>query len=223
MTFVLNFLPQPELKQVTGLNGRYYYNPLTEEKFDSVTTVLQRATDLSWLEEWKRRVGVKVAEQITKAALERGTQTHHVLEDYVKGKPDYDKNASPFMKKAIRGVTKLLDEKVSVVYGIEMPVFSRHLNTAGTLDMYCQWNGVNAIVDYKTCKEIKRESDISNYFFQATAYAMMIEEMYLIKVPKIVVVMIPEFDYPYLFQKDSNELRNDVEKIFIQDRQRENQ
>ena len=89
--------------------------------------------------------------------------------------------------------------------------------------MFCQWNDINAIVDYKTSKEIKRESDISNYFFQATAYAMMIEEMYFIKVPKIIVVMIPEFDPPYLFEKDSNELRNDVEKIFIQDRQRENQ
>ncbi len=42
--------------------------------------------------------------------------------------------------------------------------------------MYCSFDGLPAVVDFKSSSKEKKEEWIENYFMQATAYSMMLRE-----------------------------------------------
>lgn len=211
--FKLNLLPKKELIQVTLDTGRYYLNPETNEKFDSVTTVLKNALDMSWLESWKARVGDDVAEEISKQARDRGTMVHAIMEDYVLGRHN-DTKQSAFLRKAIRSIKKNFQENVSEIYGVELPVYSTRLNAAGTFDLFSKYKVENTVIDYKTSRHYKNREDIWHYFIQASVYSQMIEELYGIEVPKILIVMIYGNGDVDFFNDDAAKYRDDVTRIF---------
>ena len=55
-------------------------------------------------------------------------------------------------------------------------MFSKHLGVAGTVDCVGVWDGKDSIIDWKTSAKFKKKEWISNYFMQASAYAIMWEE-----------------------------------------------
>lgn len=211
--FKLNLLPRKELVQVTLETGRYYLNPETNEKFDSVTTVLKNALDMSWLAAWKARVGDDVAEEISKQARERGTTVHAIMEDYVLGRHNEIKQ-SAFLRKAIRSVKKNFQENIEEVYGVELSVYSTILNAAGTFDLFAKYKNDNTVIDYKTSRHYKDREDIWHYFIQTTIYSQMIEELYGIKVPKMLIVMIYGNGDVDFYDENVANYRDDVKRIF---------
>ena len=67
----------PVLKCETTPGGRFYYPP-SGEKLPSITTVLGTTADKSGLNEWRKKVGNKEAEQVGKRATIRGNIIHDI-------------------------------------------------------------------------------------------------------------------------------------------------
>lgn len=217
MTFIHKFVTRQELEQITRDDGVRHYRLPTGEMFPSVTTVLS-ALDQTWLKNWKRKVGEEKAREIGSRARERGSAIHDLAERYLLNEQDWSKGAMTFNLVEFKKIKKHLDMHIDEVYGIELPLFSRKLNTAGTTDLFCRWKNKRTILDHKTSTREKVEADIEHYFVQTTAYATMIEELYNIPIEKIVIMMIVDHSEPLVFEKNRNDYMDRVNEIFVTNR-----
>jgi ATP-dependent exoDNAse (exonuclease V) beta subunit len=137
-----------------------------------------------------------------------------MLEKYVKG-DDYKANQMPINTMMFDSIRKVLDENVTKVYGIEYPLWSKRLYTAGTTDMIAEFNGVTSIVDFKTSRKLKQENWIESYFLQSTVYAMMTEARTDLIVPQIAIIIgVDDEPDAQLFVKSSYQFREQVQNIF---------
>ena len=146
--------------------ARLYLTP--EGKYPSITTVLG-SMPKPGLDAWRKRVGEKEANRVSKFASTRGTAVHELLERYVDNVDDYV--VSNFLE-----VKDILDERLTLVYGQERALYSRHLGIAGRVDLIGEWDGKPAIIDYKTSARIKPRKFCYDYFAQEAGYAVMWEE-----------------------------------------------
>lgn len=211
--FKHEFVQSYKLERIDIDGSRFY---LTEDgtKLSSVTSILSRYNKEA-IDAWRQRVGEQQANQISRQALNRGTSVHHLCEQFLLNNSDYAANAMPINLSDFNKIKQLLIDNVEMVYGVELQLYSKQLKSAGTTDLFCKWNGVNSICDFKTSSKIKSSDQIRHYFIQATVYAIMCEQLYNIKVPQIVIIMIVSHDQPIIFVKNKSEFFNDVAEIFI--------
>lgn len=207
--------PEYKLERVQKEDGRYYVLP-SGKHVPSVTTVLGRL-DTGWLEKWKARVGEEQAERVSTQAKLRGTAIHDLCERYLRNEDTatLKKGAMPINWSDFRKIAKILDENVGEVFGIEYRLFSEELNAAGTSDLIAMWKNTAAIIDFKTSKYEKDSGDIFSYFIQATCYALMVEELYGISIPKIVIIISVDHEpKPLVFERDKAEFIQETLSIF---------
>lgn len=173
-----------------SIEGKRYYKTPDGSIYPSVTTVTS-STKKDYIEAWKKRVGEAEAARVSRRASARGTDLHTICEDYTCNKVHYTRGMMPNIVEMFNTIKPLIDENVGTIYANEIALFSHELKTAGRTDMFCQFQGINTIVDFKTSSKIKKESDIEDYFIQATTYAMMLEEMYQGKlaIPQLAIIM----------------------------------
>lgn len=213
MTFEHNFLlPKYKLKRIAKPDGRYYELPSGKHVL-SVTNILSRYNAKS-LNDWKERVGQVEADKISTQAKVRGTAVHDLCEKYLLNKKNISEGAMPFNYSEFKKIQSILDKYVNLVYGVEYMVYSEELCTAGTTDLICNWKGETAIVDFKTSKYSKNETYIHHYFIQATCYALMVEHLYNIQIPKIIIIMAVDHEEPVVFEKSKKEFMPQVSMIF---------
>ena len=141
-------------------------------KLPSVTTILDKTKDKSFLDRWRARVGDDEAERIKNHSSKRGTSMHKFIEKHITG-AGYDdlttigQEARPMAQKIIDvGLTP-----VTEYYGSEISLYYPGLY-AGSTDLVCIHNGKETIVDFKQANRPKREDWIQDYFLQIGAYAM---------------------------------------------------
>ena len=141
-------------------------------RLPSVTTILARTKDQSFLNKWKARVGEAEAERIKNLSSRRGTSMHKFLESYITG-IGYDdltelgQAAKPMANKVIEmGLTP-----VEEYYGSEVTLYYPGLY-AGSTDLVCLHNGLETIADFKQSNKPKREDWIEDYYLQIAAYCM---------------------------------------------------
>jgi CRISPR/Cas system-associated exonuclease Cas4 (RecB family) len=202
------------LIQEENSEGRFYISP-SGKKLPSVTTVLDKHSDKSWLVEWKRRVGPEVVERITSEALKKGNAVHALAEKYILNEKNYIEDITEIYLDDFNPIKKTLDKYVNNVYGSEVPLFSTALKTAGRADLVAEFDGALSIIDFKTSSRPKTEKQIENYFLQATVYSMMFERMYEASVTKIAIIMTVKDEWqPLLFIKDRNKYIKRVLEIF---------
>lgn len=197
MTFEHRFLPFPQLESVTNEKGRRYVLP-SGLQLPSVTTVLTAMADKSWKDDWIAAVGEEEASRIVRSAQIRGRGVHALAEAYLKNEAGIAEAIvdDPFIGEPFLAISEILDKHVGAIYGIEATIFSERLGTAGRLDLFCDWDGRPAIVDFKTSRRFRNERLLHNYFLQATAYAVMIQEKFpRINIPEIVIIVAPEHEY----------------------------
>jgi genome maintenance exonuclease 1 len=198
----------------TYIDGKRFYATPEGNKYPSVTTVLSHSLDKTGLVEWEERVGKEQADTIKRQAANRGTKVHKICEDYVLNKKDIFKGHMPSNVALFKQIQPYLDENITKVYGVEIPLYSNTLKTAGRCDLVCRLHDCYAIVDYKTSSRVKKEEWIEGYFLQLTTYAMMVEELYKIYVPYIAVLIAVEDDNLQYFVKSSKTHRDKVTEIF---------
>lgn len=211
--FKHNLVPEIDI-ETTTIDGKRYYVLPNGEKFRSVTTVLDGAMDKTALHEWRKRVGHEEAQKITTQAARRGTAVHSIAERYVLNEENYLRGAMPSGIDAFKGVQTLLDKHVDNILGIELPLYSVALKTAGRCDLIAEFDGVPSVIDFKTSRKLKKEEWIESYFLQTTVYSMMFEWIYKIKIPQIAILIAVDHEPPQLFVKDRGQYVDRVLEIF---------
>jgi genome maintenance exonuclease 1 len=209
-----SFVPEVEL-ETQEIDGKRHYVLPDGRAFRSVTTVLGEKLDKTALMEWKKRVGEEQAQKISTQAARRGTAVHSLAERYVLNEDNYLRDAMPSSVDSFRAIRSCLDAHVDNLLGVEIPLYSTALCTAGTCDLIGDYDGVPSIIDFKTSRKLKKESWIESYFLQTTCYAMMFSYMYGLKIPQV-VVMIAVDDEPeaQVFVKPVKDYVERVVEIF---------
>lgn len=208
-----------DLKRLKTPLGRFYLvDPRDGIAYPSVTTVLDKYFDKTYLDRWRKRVGEKEALLVTKTAAAKGTALHNMAEKFLMNEDYTLGDVMSLQIATFKPVAKLLEENVTLVHGTELPLFSHELQTAGTTDLLCDWNGEAAIVDFKTSRRHKTEKDIESYFVQAATYAYMAEVTYDLTIRKICIIMVVEHEVaPLVFEADPYEYYEQVKEIFCHD------
>lgn len=213
-SFNLNLLEFDELDSVTEETGRQYLTP-DGRWLNSVTTILSRVTDKSGLIEWQNRVGAEEAEKVKVQAGHRGTAVHLIAEKYLLGEPNYPKGTMPVHIDTFKQIQPVIDKHIDNIVALEAPLYSYELMCAGRTDCIAEWDGVLSIIDFKTSRKVKKEEWIQNYFLQATAYSIMMEEVKGIHVPQFAIIIAVDHEEPQVFVKDTVLYRDEVRELFL--------
>lgn len=207
-------LPYSDLS-TTEINGRRHYEIPSGKKFPSITTVLSECGDKEFLEEWLNRVGQTEATRITHHACTRGTAIHLIAENYLNNLAEpIPKGTMPHVKFGFKSIKKALDKSVDRVVMQECPLFSNRFEVAGRTDLIAEWNGVPAVIDFKTAKHKKTKDDILNYLIQLSFYAFAFFEQTGILLRKGVIIMaVDGMSEPVVFEIDHSEFPAYLEKL----------
>lgn len=201
-----NFVPSPKcdysVYRVSNNGKRWYEIEQTGEKFPSITTVLS-AGDQEWLEKWKAEVGEERAERVSRVASQTGTQFHKACENYLKNKHPFTTDEEvkmfvPMIFPRFKKFQPILNRIDNIMFQENM-MCSRKIGVAGTCDCVAEFDGVLSIIDFKTSKRKKKRDDIIGYFTQETAYAIMMFDMYGIKINNLVTLISVEDEEPQVF------------------------
>ena len=181
----------------TSETGRVYVAP-DGSRFPSVTTVLSILSEDA-IRAWRLRVGEEEANKVGHRASNRGTAVHSIIEGYLKNEPTDD--YLPHIKQSLQNLRPILDQSIGKIFGLETALFSGYLGMAGRCDCVAEFDGVPSIVDFKTSKRVKKKENISNYFAQMSAYAIMFEERTGMPITNTVIVMDVDDNEPLVFKE----------------------
>lgn len=210
-----------ELDTVTTETGRSYQTP-SGIKYPSITTVLGHFGKQA-IYEWRKRVGEEEANRISSRAAGRGTALHTICERYIDNMEDYfGEKTMPHVKSMFHSIKPVIDQRVGKVYLQEKPLYSDHLRIAGRVDLIAEFDGVLSIIDFKTSSRIKTAQDITTYFEQESAYAVMFEERTKLPVVNLVTIMAVENEkQPLVFKEHrDNHVPNLINKIRIYEKEK---
>ena len=181
----------------TQPSGRTYIDP-DGNRYPSITTVLSILNEEE-LAAWRKRVGDTEANKIGNRAAARGTQVHNIIEKYLLNEDISD--FLPYVRQSLSNIRSILDEHITTIYGLEVPLYSRYLGVAVRCDCIALFDGVPTIVDFKTSKRPKKHEKIPNYFAQMAGYAVMWEERTGMPITNTVIVMDVDDHEPIIFRE----------------------
>ena len=176
-----------ELKRQDG-DTRLYLTP-DGEALPSVTTVLSKTKDKTFLKKWRAKVGEKKAEEIIKSAGQIGTALHLYIERFVNG--DKYKDLTEIGVQAEKMAQKIIDEglkDVSEIWGSEVHLYYPG-KYAGTTDMIGIYKGRPAIIDFKQTNRPKKREWIQDYLMQLSAYAQAHNKLFNTDIDQGVILM----------------------------------
>jgi len=176
-------------------------------RLPSVTTILAKTKDQSYLTRWKNKVGHEEAERIKNLSSKRGTAMHKFIEKYIQESGFKDltpigQEAEPMAQKIIEvGLTP-----VSEYYGSEVTLYYPGLY-AGSTDLICVHNKLDTIVDFKQSNRPKKEEWIEDYYLQIAAYAMAHDYVYKSHIRQGIIMVCTPDRYYQEFKFQDGELR----------------
>jgi genome maintenance exonuclease 1 len=182
-----------EIKRKETEAGRRYLTP-TGDIVPSVTTILDKTKPkekVIALREWKQRIGVEKAQQITTEAAGRGTSMHKQLENWLEhGELKTGSNAvhQDSAKMANTIIDEYLKGQLQEYWGMETGLYYPQLY-AGTTDLVGVYNGKPSIIDYKQTNKPKKTEWIHDYFIQGSAYAAAHNEIFGTNISQVVILM----------------------------------
>lgn len=189
--FEQRILPYQELVCVTTDNGRHYLSP-NGVKLTSVTTMLGRTGDHTWLEAWREKLGAEAADAETQRCADRGEAVHLACELYLQNKPMSEVVAAAgnyfFMFKQLLPYLN----RMSKIFAQEIPLYSEILGLAGRVDLIGAYMGEPAIIDFKTSNIIKTKGMIEDYSIQLCLYSVMLQQMFGLKVNRLINIIANE-------------------------------
>lgn len=190
-TFQQYELPYKELTCVTNENGRHYVSP-TGVKLTSVTTMLGRTSDHTWLDAWVERLGVEQAAIETQRCADRGEAVHLACELYLKNAPmkDVVAAAGQYLFMFMQLFPYL--NRMTKIYAQEIPLYSEVLGLAGRVDLIGVYNGTPAIIDFKTSNTLKTRDMIEDYSIQLCLYSVMFQQMFNVKIERLINIISNE-------------------------------
>tara|TARA_Y100000310_G_scaffold13440_1_gene13693 strand:+ start:74 stop:745 length:672 start_codon:yes stop_codon:yes gene_type:complete len=176
-------------------------------RLPSVTTILSKTKDQSYLDKWKAKVGYDEAERIKNYSSSRGTAMHKFLEKYIEGVGYED--LTPLGQEAKIMAQKIIDvglKNITEYYGSEISLYYHGLY-AGATDLVCMHDGMETIVDFKQANRPKRVEWIDDYYLQIAAYAMAHDHMHGSQIRQGVIMICTPDSYYQEFKIQDEELR----------------
>lgn len=181
----------------SGDLGRFYQIP-GGESFPSVTTVTGFEKK-DFFTEWRNIPGNAGKSE---RAVHRGNVIHTNIENYLNNEfPDFS-HVTDIKYRCILNSMKPYLNKISDIRALEKPLLSYNMKLAGRVDCVASYKETPAIIDFKGSDKEKNEKWIENYFQQATAYAIMWEEMFGERIDKIVIIIGNEEGFCQVFEKN---------------------
>jgi len=183
-----NFNPPPFVEKFQYRPCKQINDPVTKkrvyltpdgESLPSVTTILGATKDMTALNEWKKRVGVEKAQQITTEAAGVGTGLHQNLERFICGLQRQPGN-NPVHVKANTMADVIIEngfKDIDEIWAMEQSLYFPGLYS-GTTDLVCVYKGNPCIVDYKQTNRPKKEEWVEDYKIQLVAYLLAHNEVY---------------------------------------------
>lgn len=205
-TFIQHDLPK--LERDTKPDGTRVYKTPSGKSYPSITTVTGLHSKASIIA-WRKKVGEAEANRISNRAATRGTRIHTLCESYLRGE-----SAEPdiFDQEVYRSLIAHLD-KINNIHALEDPLYSDHLEVAGTVDCIAEYNGKLAVIDFKTSARVKTRDNIHGYFMQTSAYAVAFEERTGIPVGKMVIIMGVDDNEPLIFEEKRDDWIGEFKKL----------
>ena len=194
----------PSLTRIDSDSGRLYETP-NGDRYPSVTSVTGKMSQKS-IEAWKKRVGEAEANRVSSRAAQRGTQIHSYCESFLLNE---DHHIDIFDLEMWNSMRPFVD-KIDNIHALEKMMYSDKLKLAGTVDCIGEYEGELSVIDFKTSARLKDENKIENYFIQATAYSIMFEELFNIKIPNIVILIGVDSEQPQIFKRKRKDF---IEKL----------
>lgn len=176
------------------INGSRKYATPDGEKLPSVTTILdftKSEESKQALQNWRKRVGVQKAQEITTEAAGRGTRMHKWIEDYIKTGVINEPGSNPYSQQSHKMAQSIISQglsKCDEYWGTEVPLYYPKIY-AGTTDLAGVHDGSEAIMDHKQTNKPKKREWIDDYFVQLAAYANAHNEVHGTKIRKGVIFM----------------------------------
>jgi len=183
-------------KQITdGDTGIRHYD-FQGMRLPSVTTILAKTKNQSYLTAWKNKVGHDKAEAIKNLSSKRGTSMHKFLEHHITG-TGYD-DLTPIGCEAKPMADKIIEIGLAPVeeyHGSEVMLHYPGLY-AGSTDLVCTHNGLETIVDFKQSNRPKKEEWVDDYYLQIAAYAMAHDAYYGSTIRQgVIMICTPDLYY----------------------------
>ena len=175
------------LKKEDG-ESRLYLTP-DGESLPSVTTILSKTKDKSFLKKWRNRVGEKEAEKIMRESAQIGTALHLYIERLVNKQGYKDltkigqiaqKMAKVIIKEGLKDITDVWGSEVHLYYPGKY---------AGTADMVALYQGRPTIIDFKQANRPKKREWVQDYLMQLSAYAMAHNKLFNTEIDQGVIFM----------------------------------
>ena len=176
-----------ELKRQDG-DTRLYLTP-DGESLPSVTTILSKTKDKSFLKQWRAKVGEAAAEKIIQDAGKIGTALHLYIERLVNGEKYKDltkigiqaeKMAKKIVEEAFKDITEVWGSEIHLYYPNKY---------AGTADMIGVYKGRPTVMDFKQTNRPKKREWIQDYLMQLAAYAQAHNQLFNTEIDQGVVLM----------------------------------
>ena len=176
-------------------------------RLPSVTTILGKTKDNTFLRDWIKKKGKEEAEKLKQASATRGTSMHKYLENYVLGKGYEDlTELGQETKRMAEKVIEVGLAPVSGFYGSEVTLYYPGLY-AGETDLVGIHNDKETIIDFKQANRPKREEWIGDYKLQAGAYAMAHDHVHGSNIEQAVIMVCTPDLYYQEFKIDGLNLR----------------
>jgi genome maintenance exonuclease 1 len=205
-----NFVQLDESKFPTtkgkNIDGFRFY-AVEDKHFPSITTVLG-AIPKPGLIAWRKNVGEEAAKWEMNRAARRGSATHTLVEQYLKGETPAIRDVLPL------GMFRLLKpylDQVDNIHALEKIMYSKKLTVAGQVDCIAEYNGKLSVIDFKTANKERVDSWNENYYIQCTAYAIMYEELFGTPIEQIVILQAGEDGSAKAFVKNKADYMGKLE------------
>jgi genome maintenance exonuclease 1 len=204
----------PKLERKTSADGSRVYATPSGRAYPSVTTVTGLHSKQGILD-LRKKVGEEAANAISTRAANRGTRIHQLCEDFLLGEhvePDI------FDQDLFKKIRTHLD-RIDNIHALESPLYSDHLEVAGTVDCIAEYDGKLAVIDFKTSSKLKQRDWIHGYFMQTSAYAVMFEERTGIPIGKLVIIIGVDDEEPQIFTEKRDDWIDGFKDLRLQYKQ----
>ena len=199
-------------------NGQRLYD-VNSEKLPSVTTILNATKserEKAKLEEWRKRVGAKAADLISKQALSRGSSMHDFLEKFILNQLNLDLLGDNSLEKQMADqiIENGLRNDLSEVYGVEATLYYPG-KYAGAADLLGVYMGKETILDFKTGNKPRRDEWNDEYYLQLGAYSLAHDKVYGTNIKQGVILLCTKDLMFQRFIVDSERLK-DCQQRFLE-------
>ena len=142
--------------------------------------------------DWRKAVGAEKANEVMRAAAERGSKVHQIIESCLSNKPETDL-IGHYGELAARMFSQMIPalDKIDRIRALEQGLYSTRLGIAGRVDCIAEFDGKLSTIDFKTATR-KRDEINENYPVQATFYSIAWEERTGEKIDQIVILTTTE-------------------------------